>query len=42
MTQTLLSVQDLTVAFGKGAERNVAVKGLTYDLHKGETLAIVG
>ncbi|SFI51891.1 ABC transporter ATP-binding protein [Albimonas pacifica] len=42
MSETLLSVQDLTVAFGRGPERNVAVKGLSYDLRKGETLAIVG
>ena len=38
----LLSVENLTVAFGKGEDRNVAVRGLSYDLHRGETLAIVG
>jgi peptide/nickel transport system ATP-binding protein len=42
MTDPVLSVRDLTVAFGRGADRNVAVKGLSYDLAAGETLAIVG
>ena len=42
MTDPLLSVRDLTVAFGHGARRNLAVRGLSYDLHRGETLAIVG
>lgn len=41
-TSPLLSVKNLTVAFGKGAGRNVAVRDLSYDLHPGETLAIVG
>jgi ABC-type glutathione transport system ATPase component len=40
--EPLLSVSDLTVAFGKGSSRNVAVENLSYDLMKGETLAIVG
>ncbi len=38
----LLAVEDLTVAFGRGAGRNVAVKNLSYALNRGETLAIVG
>ncbi|MBR9894055.1 ABC transporter ATP-binding protein [bacterium] len=38
----LLSVRDLTISFGKGRHRNVAVKDLSYDLRAGETLAIVG
>ena len=43
MTQApLLSVRDLTIAFGKGAFRNLAVQNLSYDLMPGETLAIVG
>ena len=41
-TETLLSVRDLTVAFGTGRHRHVAVNGLSYTLNKGETLAIVG
>ena len=41
-TDTLLSVRDLTVAFGTGRHRHVAVNGLSYTLNKGETLAIVG
>ncbi|MFW6076701.1 MAG: ATP-binding cassette domain-containing protein, partial [Hyphomicrobiales bacterium] len=42
MTDTLLDVQDLTVAFGFGPGRNMAVDGLSYSLSPGETLAIVG
>ncbi|MGR3805637.1 ABC transporter ATP-binding protein [Marinibacterium profundimaris] len=38
----LLSVKDLTIAFGRGARRNLAVQDLSYDLYPGETLAIVG
>jgi peptide/nickel transport system ATP-binding protein len=38
----VLSVESLTVAFGKGASRNVAVRDLSYTLNRGETLAIVG
>jgi peptide/nickel transport system ATP-binding protein len=38
----LLAVEDLTVAFGRGAGRNVAVDGLSYHINAGETLAIVG
>lgn len=46
MTQTdihpLLSVKDLQVSFGQGAEAVRAVKGVSFDLSKGETLALVG
>ena len=42
MSAPLLQVEGLTVAFGQGAGRNVAVEGLSYRLDKGETLAIVG
>jgi peptide/nickel transport system ATP-binding protein len=42
MSETLLEVRNLTVSFGRGAGRNVAVNGLSYELGRGETLAIVG
>ncbi|WP_108660310.1 ABC transporter ATP-binding protein [Acuticoccus kandeliae] len=42
MDTPVLSVENLTVAFGAGARRNRAVRGLSYTLNRGETLAIVG
>lgn len=42
MTTPILSVQNLRVAFGAGATRMEAVKGISFDLMQGETLAIVG
>ena len=42
MTNPVLSVQDLRVAFGAGESRVEAVKGISFDLMPGETLAIVG
>ncbi|TPE53656.1 ABC transporter ATP-binding protein [Amaricoccus solimangrovi] len=38
----LLSVRDLRVAFSQGGDRFEAVRGVSFDLHAGETLAIVG
>lgn len=42
MTDPVLSVQDLRVSFGAGETRVEAVKGISFDLMPGETLAIVG
>ena len=44
MTTPLLSVRDLSVAFrrGDGAPPALAVKNVSFDLAKGETLALVG
>ncbi|HHC29933.1 MAG TPA: ATP-binding cassette domain-containing protein, partial [Rhodobacterales bacterium] len=42
MSDPVLSVQDLRVSFGAGASRVEAVKGISFDLMPGETLAIVG
>jgi peptide/nickel transport system ATP-binding protein len=41
-TEPLLKVEDLSVSFGSGRGENRAVRGLSYTLERGETLAIVG
>lgn len=38
----ILRIDNLTVAFGEGAEESVAVKGVSLGLAPGETLALVG
>ncbi|TPO01561.1 ABC transporter ATP-binding protein [Mesorhizobium sp. B1-1-5] len=42
MSQALLSVQDLSVAFAQGGNQSVAVDHISFDIAKGETLALVG
>jgi microcin C transport system ATP-binding protein len=38
----LLSVQELSVAFGHGANRTLAVDRISFDIGKGQTVALVG
>ncbi|NED92936.1 ATP-binding cassette domain-containing protein, partial [Streptomyces sp. SID11233] len=40
--QPLLSVRDLRVSFPSEAGRVDAVRGVSFDLHRGKTLGIVG
>ncbi|MCA3563398.1 MAG: ABC transporter ATP-binding protein [Methylocystis sp.] len=42
MTTPLLSVRDLSVAFHQGGQTTLAVDRISFDLKKGETLAVVG
>ncbi|MEI9402365.1 ABC transporter ATP-binding protein [Mesorhizobium argentiipisi] len=42
MSQALLSVQDLSVAFTQGGKQEIAVDHISFDIAKGETLALVG
>jgi len=42
MTDPLLSVRDLSVAFRREGQTQLAVKGASFDIAKGETLALVG
>jgi microcin C transport system ATP-binding protein len=41
-TPPLLSVRELSVAFRQGGRETLAVDGVSFDLAKGETLALVG
>ena len=41
-TQPLLSVRDLSVAFRQGARQLLAVDRISFELKKGETIALVG
>jgi microcin C transport system ATP-binding protein len=42
MTEPLLSVRDLSVAFGQGGHELLAVDRVSFDVGKGETVALVG
>jgi microcin C transport system ATP-binding protein len=42
MTEPLLSVRDLHVSFGRGAREAKAVRGVSFEIDKGETVALVG
>ncbi|MEY9199164.1 MULTISPECIES: ABC transporter ATP-binding protein [Sinorhizobium] len=42
MTDTLLSVRDLSVAFHQGGDTSVAVDHISFNIKRGETVALVG
>ncbi len=42
MAEPLLKVEDLAVVFTSGGRHQAAVEGLSYELGRGETLAVVG
>src|SRR5690348_5826022 len=42
MTEPLLSVQNLSIAFRQGERENLAVDHVSFEIRKGETLALVG
>ena len=42
MTEPLLSVRDLSVAFTQGGKTTTAVDHISFDIARGETIALVG
>src|SRR5262249_53032444 len=42
MTEPLLSVRDLSIAFTSGGRETLAVNRISFEIGKGETLALVG
>ncbi|MFD1744573.1 ABC transporter ATP-binding protein [Rhizobium helianthi] len=42
MTEPLLSIRDLSVAFHQGGSQTIAVDRVSFDIHPGEVVALVG
>jgi microcin C transport system ATP-binding protein len=42
LSEALLSVRDLSVAFTQGGQTSTAVDRISFDIAKGETVALVG
>lgn len=42
MAEKLLEIKDLSISFGEGKNKNIAVKNANFDIYKGETFALVG
>jgi microcin C transport system ATP-binding protein len=42
MTEPLLSIRDLSVAFHQGGQTSLAVDRVSFDIAKGEVVALVG
>ncbi|BDZ65089.1 ATP-binding cassette domain-containing protein [Agromyces mangrovi Wang et al. 2018] len=42
MSEPILEVEDLVVRFGAGKSQTTVIKGVSFDLHAGETLSMVG
>src|SRR4026208_583471 len=40
--EPLLSIRDLSIAFGRGTRESVAVDRVSFDIGRGETVALVG
>ena len=38
----LLEINDLSVSFGRGIEEVQAVRGISFNIDRGETIALVG
>ena len=41
-SEPLLSIRDLSIAFGHGAREVLAVDRVSFEIRKGETMALVG